>query len=488
MKAAHVAEYYTAYLEGSLPEALREEMARHLESCPRCAAELEETRAIVASLREMPAMPLPADFAAGVQARLANRRHPVHSWFTRLPALAGGTLAAVALALAIFYVRPYLRAPESRPVEIAEQPETSGNKEMTAQAGRSKAFDNLQPSSPTTESKPLGDLSAIGNSDTVKNGPEATARRQLSGNEVDAKEKNRTARDLAGSSFWNRDGEEGGNFRSDDVYKPTVPRKFEIPAPGGDAATIAQTPSSVLDSTTVPPHALAGPASAPGAARPPVNTPSAEAEAAPGMGGTPEPSMKAAGPPALADVISPDRTRTVGGVYAADARASAVGALALRGVALKGAEAAVTIETTAPAPTDLVVRAIEPAGGEGQGYPLSPDMRTAVFSLPLQRGGSVVEITLKAGRTERAILVLPELGGPQSSISLNAREESITAVLRRLAAAGQLIIFCPPQFIADREASLTVSKESPLAALSDLATQRGFRAIKTGSTVTLMPK
>jgi len=471
MKAAHVAEYYTAYLEGSLPQALREEVARHLESCPQCAAELEEMRALVATLRAMPEMPLPADFAAGVQARLANRRRPARSWFLRLPALAGGTLTAVVLALAILYARPYLFAPSSQPEQVA----MSDQKSKSPVAGN-KSFTGNQPSSPQISSEHAEGEQAPG---ALQN--RLQANEHAIETEVNAKAKTEIANAAKPADLYNS---MNSGARSDDQYGSSESRKFEVHS-SGDDMTIARTgDESLLGPAKVQPPSPAGPVGAPGAASLPETV---DAVAAPGMGGAHDPAMKSATPPEMADAMSTDRTRTVGSVYATDTRASTVGALALRGIVLKGAEAAVTLETTAPAPTDLVIRAIEPAGGEGQGFPLSKDMRTAVFSLPLQRGGSVVEITLKAGRTERAILVLPGRDGPQSSISVHAREESITAVLRRLAVAGQLFVFCPPQFIEDREASLTVSKDAPLSALTDLASARGFRAIKAGNTVTLAP-
>ncbi len=103
MKHAHVDELYTAYLEGTLPDTLRQQVEAHLRACPRCAAELEALRRLVDDIHAMPQQSPPANFAAGVRARLDARRQP-RSFFAHGLIFAGG-LAAVALALLFICLR-----------------------------------------------------------------------------------------------------------------------------------------------------------------------------------------------------------------------------------------------------------------------------------------------------------------------------------------------------------------------------------------------
>ncbi len=102
-KRSHVDEHYTAYLEGTLPESLRQQVEAHLSACPRCAAELAALRLLVADLRAMPRETPPVPLAAGVRARLAARQQPRPS-FLRWPAFAGG-VAVIAVLLLLICLR-----------------------------------------------------------------------------------------------------------------------------------------------------------------------------------------------------------------------------------------------------------------------------------------------------------------------------------------------------------------------------------------------
>ena len=89
MRQAHIHEQYTAYLEGSLPDELRQTVEEHLRACPQCTSELDAMRQLVTELRTLPPAPSPVDLAAGVRAAVgaaqtavlpaspaAGRRHP----------------------------------------------------------------------------------------------------------------------------------------------------------------------------------------------------------------------------------------------------------------------------------------------------------------------------------------------------------------------------------------------------------------------------
>ncbi|HOS42643.1 MAG TPA: anti-sigma factor [Armatimonadota bacterium] len=97
MTRRHVDEWYTAYLEGSLPEEARRRVDAHLGACPRCAAGLDQMRTLVDALRAVPAPAAPDNMAAAVRERL-TRRAPRPLWPAW--ATAGALAAAIAVALA----------------------------------------------------------------------------------------------------------------------------------------------------------------------------------------------------------------------------------------------------------------------------------------------------------------------------------------------------------------------------------------------------
>lgn len=103
MKHTHVDEYYTAYLEDTLPEPLRQQVEAHLHACPRCSAALAAVRLLVEDVRNMPRELPPAQFTAGVRTRLAARRQPP-PLFAGWPVFAGA-FAAVAVALLLVCLR-----------------------------------------------------------------------------------------------------------------------------------------------------------------------------------------------------------------------------------------------------------------------------------------------------------------------------------------------------------------------------------------------
>lgn len=110
MMRKHVDEYYTALLDGSLPEPLRGQVEEHLRDCAACATALQDLRALLAEMRCLPSeIPLPSGFTERVRARLPVRvPHRLPRWLA--PALSAGALAAVSLLLLLGYaLRPMSR-------------------------------------------------------------------------------------------------------------------------------------------------------------------------------------------------------------------------------------------------------------------------------------------------------------------------------------------------------------------------------------------
>jgi predicted anti-sigma-YlaC factor YlaD len=85
-------------LEGLLPSAEASRAEGHLAACPACRALLESHRSLAQALGDLAAPEPPADFTAGVLARVERRRR-VTAWENRLGAAILAAAAAAAAAL-----------------------------------------------------------------------------------------------------------------------------------------------------------------------------------------------------------------------------------------------------------------------------------------------------------------------------------------------------------------------------------------------------
>lgn len=512
MKAAHVAEYYTAYLEGSLPKDLRQEVARHLEACPQCAAELEEMRLLVTGLHELPEMPAPANFAAGVRARLDARR-PARPWFLRVPVLAGGTLAAAALVLAII-IAPNLQAP--RETMVASQPKSTAEnawKDTTPNADTELKARGFATKPPTTAAAPtpaapvpVPDPFAHGNGDMRMEKAPMTAPASPSPADqpgAGSKLQSRFYLDSSNGSAFKLDNSKDKRLefdeRSPGIADPTPSMKPESRVDEPAPTMMAKLPPATAEDETPAPVTStagttgpAGPAGTPGATRPDEAKSSADytRSSTTPAGGT----DGAAGNLHMNDqaLTMADASGNGGGrQFDSDLRLQSVesGALVLRSAVVKGAEATVTVETMAPAPTGLMLLPVEPTRGKTRSYPLSATARTATFTLPLQRGGSVFELTVNAGNaTTQAYLAAPDTGVRKTSFTLNVKKAPMLDALRQLAVAGKLFILCPAPLAEKQDITFTARGAQPIPALSELAFQHGHQAVIIGNVVILIPK
>ncbi len=91
-RAPHVHELLSDYLDGQLAEETRQQVAAHLETCPRCRADYESLRQTVRLLQQLPMRPVPRSFA--ITASTPPRRTSLF-WLR----VANGALAAVFIAL-----------------------------------------------------------------------------------------------------------------------------------------------------------------------------------------------------------------------------------------------------------------------------------------------------------------------------------------------------------------------------------------------------
>ena len=107
------------YLDAMLPVRERDELARHLESCPACQRELAELELLCDELREMPVLPARRNFAseaitAAVGGNLPDKkgRPGFMHWFGA--GFAGAMVAGLALwGLAMFYPQVQQQSPKA---------------------------------------------------------------------------------------------------------------------------------------------------------------------------------------------------------------------------------------------------------------------------------------------------------------------------------------------------------------------------------------
>jgi predicted anti-sigma-YlaC factor YlaD len=98
------------YLDGSVPESERLEIARHIEVCPRCARELERLKSLLERARDLPkTIEPPRDLWPGIEARIQSHAVPPQRqrhWSIRPRWVFAGTLAAAAVIAAVVLSPP----------------------------------------------------------------------------------------------------------------------------------------------------------------------------------------------------------------------------------------------------------------------------------------------------------------------------------------------------------------------------------------------
>lgn len=104
MKTKHVHELYSAYLDGTLPNAVRLRLEAHLQQCPQCTRELAEMRMLLAELNDLPPITVPDGLVAAIQQKLPAAPAP-HNRKWLIPSFIGSAAVAVALLLFIL-MRP----------------------------------------------------------------------------------------------------------------------------------------------------------------------------------------------------------------------------------------------------------------------------------------------------------------------------------------------------------------------------------------------
>ena len=71
-------------LENELDEAFARDLERHMDACPLCRARMEERKALMAALRDLPDIEIPPGFTAEIMARVFPERKSAFAWLAAL--------------------------------------------------------------------------------------------------------------------------------------------------------------------------------------------------------------------------------------------------------------------------------------------------------------------------------------------------------------------------------------------------------------------
>jgi anti-sigma factor RsiW len=91
---SHAGDLISAYLDGELSRPEIDQLRTHLESCGRCASEIQEIQAVRSAVRSLPMLELPAGLVPEADAEVIPLRRNKGFWV-------GAAAAAVALVIAI---------------------------------------------------------------------------------------------------------------------------------------------------------------------------------------------------------------------------------------------------------------------------------------------------------------------------------------------------------------------------------------------------
>ncbi|MCH8346450.1 MAG: zf-HC2 domain-containing protein, partial [Chloroflexi bacterium] len=89
----------SAYIDGELDASAAERLESHLAECGRCRQEMEQLRATIAALQELPAVEPPRSFTLSPERAALRPRMPVAS-----PLAFGARIAAAGVAAALAVV------------------------------------------------------------------------------------------------------------------------------------------------------------------------------------------------------------------------------------------------------------------------------------------------------------------------------------------------------------------------------------------------
>jgi len=131
----------SAYHDGELPVAERQELERHMVLCPSCAEELGHLRCLSKLLAQAPSPALPDGFVDRLRAGVDSAREQVIV-HTVWPALAAAALLLIAFSLVLWQTRG-ARAEPAEKGELWEIAVTSLHARAPAEAGPEELLTQL---------------------------------------------------------------------------------------------------------------------------------------------------------------------------------------------------------------------------------------------------------------------------------------------------------------------------------------------------------
>ncbi|HEY3416156.1 MAG TPA: zf-HC2 domain-containing protein [Armatimonadota bacterium] len=492
MVRAHVDELYTAYLEGSLLDAVRQEMDAHLRACPRCQGELEAMRQVVTCLQDLPPLAVPPHFVESVRARLPKPRPSLFAW--RAPALAGGLLvAAAAMLLIMVRMNPVPGSPQAgvTPSTMTTHGEGTPNALPQQIAARPRGV----PALPETASRGMGRVpDPFANDDANLPVPRARDKAQdnwhpglSNGAQPVPPVTSATSEDRATIVF----------------NPPTANKSAAQPVPTNgtllaDAGKPAPAPTAPLSETyagttagvtakpsATPPPAMASPQVGPAG---PVGrigiAPSIAADAVKAAPTPPSLTIAKAGPPdndgargGSADMLGTPQQRSYrnavpGGSLLApapDGQRLPFGQLAAEATQLPDG-ASVLLRMSGTAPVTLAATVVRPAGGEKQQLTFPAQSREIQLKFPKLPESSAVKLELRSrNMTETLYLIVPGDNARVDTVRMSLKRAPVLPELLLLANDAGAFILCPASF-AERAVTFTAALP-PTDALNALARQ-----------------
>lgn len=448
MIRGHVDEFYTAYLENTLPQSLRQEVEEHLRVCPQCSMELAEFCQVVEYLHEMPTVASPQDFSVVVRSALpvtSTRRAPC--WTLTYQAMAVAcVLLVVGLGLRYF--------PHSRPEATAR---------LVAKSTRTGSQESRN-------GTPRLEVAAAPASGDVKtNHLEKLAAKP-------AQRLRRTDTGVDGHTLRGVNADDGYDRK---VGKTTVPSERDTPP------VLATAPRESRE---------AAPSSAPAVPAPMVASVSAGAMAEIDQSANESAPMRAADGMAASrtakSVLQNNDTAPPVAFQLNAAQTVQFTGLAVEAnaIALPGETSGqVHLTVRSDDATKLRVTGASSKWVTEQHFNFDPPGSAVTLSIPSGGSGANFKLTFSRGaESDVAYLFAPGEGPRQQHVTLRATNQSMIQVMQQLANDAGLYIFAPAEVV---QRTVTMSLKLPPAQLiNTVASQQRALPVQSGQLVTITPQ
>ncbi len=163
----------SAYIDGELDASAAERLERHLAECGRCRQEMEQLRATVAALQELPAVEPPRSFTLSPERVAPRPPMPVASplaFGARIAAAGVGAALAVVLVVDLGDFAGDGTQREAPSIEMAAEGEADGGDAVPAPAEGAET-----PAAPSENDSELGFMSGNADKEAEEEEPAATA-------------------------------------------------------------------------------------------------------------------------------------------------------------------------------------------------------------------------------------------------------------------------------------------------------------------------